>query len=137
MESPISQTIVAVLIVVFAVVLVVQVFILIKVRRSLMQMGQFIRFINLFFREFSSVHSQSASIAVNNQTMIKRLRKNIVRSNQKDSCSTCRFRLSFLKIDSGDMEFTYRCKFTNDAVTLDYHCAKFELDPESSPAASV
>lgn len=47
------------------------------------------------------------------------------------SCQVCRHRQTFLD-PSGKPVFLYRCGITQERITLDYHCEKFEFDAQSA-----
>ncbi len=47
------------------------------------------------------------------------------------SCQVCRHRQTFLD-PSGKQVFLYRCGLTQERITLDYHCEKFEFDAQSA-----
>lgn len=49
----------------------------------------------------------------------------------KRSCQVCRHRQTFLD-PSGKHVFLYRCGLTQERITLDYSCEKFEFDPQNA-----
>ncbi|MEK7727319.1 MAG: hypothetical protein AAB354_02835 [candidate division KSB1 bacterium] len=49
----------------------------------------------------------------------------------KRSCQVCRHRQTFLD-PSGKQVFLYRCGITQERITLDYYCEKFEFDAQSA-----
>lgn len=49
----------------------------------------------------------------------------------KRSCQLCRHRQTFLD-PSRKQVFLYRCGLTQERITLDYSCEKFEYDPQNA-----
>ncbi len=47
------------------------------------------------------------------------------------SCQVCRHRQTFLD-PTGKQVFLYRCGLTQERITLDYYCEKFEFDAQSA-----
>jgi hypothetical protein len=96
------------------------------------QIGQFVRLVNLVFKEMSNIQSVTISTAKSNQESLKNLNKTPIKTNKKDSCQFCKHRLSFLKMDTSQLTFRYHCELTKEEIGLQYHCAHFEADVESS-----
>lgn len=115
----------------FAALLVLQVLFLFKMRKSMFQLSQFMRLMNLIFKEMSNIQSVTISTARSNQESLKNLNKNPIKTNKKDSCQFCKHRLSFIRMDSDQLSFRYHCGITKEEIALQYHCAKFESDVES------
>jgi hypothetical protein len=46
-------------------------------------------------------------------------------------CQVCRHRRTFLD-PGGKPVFLYHCGLTQERITLDYHCEKFEFDAQSA-----
>lgn len=129
-----SELLINILFLLFIIVLAIQSYILYRVRRSLTQASQFIQLMNVFFKEISKTHSKSASLAVNNQDVMRQLRNKSIRSNPSHgvSCQACKYRLSYVSLDRPEMDFTYACQLTRATVVLDDQCEKFEPDAESA-----
>ena len=49
----------------------------------------------------------------------------------KRSCQVCRHRQIFLD-PTGKQVFLYRCGLTQERITLDYYCEKFEFDAQNA-----
>lgn len=116
----------------FAVLLIMQTMFLIKMRKSMFQVSQFMRLMNLIFREMSNIQSVTISTAKSNQESLKNLNKAPIKTNKKDSCQFCKHRLSFIKTETERLSFIYLCGLTKEEITLQYYCARFETDVESS-----
>lgn len=94
----------------FFILLVVQIFALLKVRRIINHLNYLLYEIRLIKRKF---HLKPSPSAVVNQ------------------CQFCKYRQSFIKAysDSVEDDFYYRCKLHNIEITLNHSCKQFELDP--------
>lgn len=126
------ETLFVFIITLFVVLLMLQILFLIKMRKSMFQIGQFVRLMNLIFKEMSNIQSVTISTAKSNQESLKNLNKTPIKTNKKDSCQYCKHRLSFLKMDTSQLTFRYHCKLTNDEIVLQHYCAQFEADVQSS-----
>ena len=96
------------------------------------QVGQFMRLMNLIFKEMSNIHSATISTSKSNQESLKNLNKTPIKTSKKDSCQFCKHRLSFLKMDASQLTFRYHCGLTKEEVALQHYCSHFETDVESS-----
>lgn len=117
------------LIAVLLVLLIIQIAFLVKVRKSLTQIRQFLKMINTIFREMTHIQSLTISTARANQESLKTLRKPKIKSNRKNTCQTCKHRLAFLKMGSKDISFHYQCHLSKEEISLDYSCRLFETEP--------
>ncbi len=126
------ETLLIFIITLFVVLLVLQILFLVKMRKSMFQVGQFMRLMNLIFKEMSNIQSVTISTAKSNQESLKNLNKSPVKTNKKDSCQFCKHRQSFLQTDSAQLTFRYHCGLTREEIALQYYCARFETDVESS-----
>ncbi len=115
----------------FSVLLILQILFLLKMRKSMFQLGQFMRLMNTIFKEMSNIQSVTISTARSNQESLKNLKKNPIKSNKKDSCQFCKHRLSFIRMDADQLSFRYHCGLTKTEIALDDCCAHFESDVES------
>lgn len=126
------ETLIIFVITLFVVLLLLQILFLVKMRKSMFQVSQFMRLMNLIFKEMSNIQSVTISTAKSNQESLKNLNKTPIKTNKKDSCQFCKHRLSFLKMDTSQLTFRYHCGLTKDEILLQHYCAHFETDVESS-----
>jgi len=94
----------------FFILLIVQVFALLKVRRIINHLNYLLYEVRLIKRKFVLKPGQGV---------------------KADHCQYCRFRQSYIKAysDSADDDFYYRCKLHNIEITLNHSCKQFEIDP--------
>ena len=130
------ETLLVSIVAVFVVLLILQILFLMKMRKSMFQIGQFMRLMNLIFKEMSNIQSVTISTAKSNQESLKNLNKNPIKTNKKDSCQFCKHRLSFIKMEAEQLSFRYHCGLTKDEVSLQFYCGKFEADVESASRKS-
>lgn len=126
------ETLFVFIVALFVVLLILQILFLIKMRKSMFQISQFMRLMNMIFKEMSHIQSVTISTARSNQESLKNLNKNPIKTNKKDSCQFCKHRLSFIKMDADQLTFRYHCGLTKDEISLQFYCGKFETDVESS-----
>lgn len=120
-----------------SVLLVIQIYVLARVRRAFLQIGQFTKLMNVVFKEMSGLYSQSISVSTANQSLLKSLQRGTVRSNKKSTCQNCKHRLSFIKLDPTTLSFEYQCELSQKAIALEETCTKYEADVESPHASNL
>jgi hypothetical protein len=130
-DSGFSEPFVYFLIGVLLVLLIIQILFLVKVRKSLTQIRQFLRMINTIFRDMTHIQSLTVSTARSNQESLKNLRKPRIKSNRKNTCQICKHRLAFVKMGSKSFSFQYQCDLSKEEISLEHVCSHFEMDVES------
>jgi len=116
------------------VLLIVQVYALTRIRKTMAHVAQYLKMVNVVFREFTKAHEISTANALKEtERLAADIAQSSIKTNQKNSCQICKFRISFVKIQSDKLGFQYQCGITKKEVGLDYWCEQFEVDLESKP----
>ncbi|MGD9486888.1 MAG: hypothetical protein AB7W47_02610 [Calditrichaceae bacterium] len=102
------------LVIIVAVLFVIQVIALIRMRRIIIQLNQLLRSMGVIQKKGLIKHTA------------------VVPKN----CNNCKFRQAFIRVNqsySSEDEFYYRCKIHQMEVALNHSCDKFAPDPAVSP----
>jgi len=120
------------LILAVGILLIIQVYALTRIRKTMAHVAHYLKMVNVIFREFTKTHEITAAHALEEtERLANEIARRSVQSNQKKSCQNCKFRISFVKIHSDKLGFQYQCGLTKKEIALDYSCEQFEIDLES------
>ena len=131
-DSGFSEPFIYFLIAVLLILLIAQVLFLVKVRKSLTQIRQFLKMINTIFREMTHIQSLTISTARANQESLKNLHKPKIKSSRKNTCQICAHRLAFVKMGSKSISFHYQCGLSKEEISLEQSCNLFEAESSQS-----
>ncbi|NUM82280.1 hypothetical protein HUU42_15905 [bacterium] len=120
----------------FALLLVIQLYVLMRIRKTMVHVAHYLKLVNMIFKEMVKTHESTVATIKENQQAINTSALNAIRTNQKKNCQICKFRQSFIKVENDKIAFTYQCGLTKDEVALSFYCKKFEYDMESSKSGN-
>jgi hypothetical protein len=122
-----------IVILLFSVILMVQLYVLVKMRRTMGQVSLFLRALHRVFKEFSRVNEEAVQSLRDSQQLLEKFPQAAIRASRSRSCKNCVNRLSFVKIGDGTLAFEYQCRLDKKTIHLTDTCEHFSLDqhPES------
>jgi hypothetical protein len=132
LDSGFSELFVYCLIAVLLILLIAQALFLVKVRKSLTQIRQFLKMINTIFREMTHIQSLTISTERANQESLKNLRTPKIKTSQRKTCQICAHRLAFVKMGSKSISFNYQCGISKEQISLEHSCGLFEAESSQS-----
>lgn len=120
-------------IVLFSVILMVQLYVLVKMRRTMGQVSLFLRALHRVFKEFSRVNEEAVQSLRDSQQLLEKFPQAAIRASRAKTCKNCINRLSFVKIGDRTLAFEYQCRLDKRAIHLTDTCEHFSIDqhPES------
>ena len=127
-----AESLIIFLALLFVAVLVVQIFFLLRVRRTLFQVNQFMKLMNLVMKEMVNTHDTTLKTALGNQQALQALNRKPIRFSNKKVCQNCRHRLSYVLFGTEKLDFKYRCNVSKKDIELSDSCERFETDTEGA-----
>lgn len=117
------------LIVMFSAILMVQMYVLVKMKRTMGQVSLFLRALHRVFKEFTRVNEEAVQSLKDSQELLQKFPQGgAIRASRSKTCKNCVNRLSYVKIGERTLAFEYQCRMDKRIIRLNDSCEQFSFD---------
>lgn len=114
----------------FAAILGVQLYGLVKMRRTMGQVSLFLRALHRVFQEFSKANEEAVQSLRESQELLQKVPHMNVRSSKSKICKNCSHRLSFVRVGDKSLAFEYHCRVSKQPIRLTDACGEFAWEED-------